>query len=158
MGAAFLSTGRMEVASRDSRPRMQVGAVAAASVLALALAGCSSFGRQPEPPIEPNIYPTEYKPALLKFLQTYLSDPREVREAFVAEPVLRQVGSDTRYVLCLRYNAKDFDGRYEGSKEKAAVYFAGKMTQFVDGRPEWCGGAAYQPFPELQALQRIGGR
>ena len=130
----------------------------ATAILAVALAGCSSFGRQAEPAIDPNLYPADYKANLLKFLQTYLSDPRDVREAFLAEPTLRPVGSDTRYVLCLRYNAKDFNGRYQGSTEKTAVYFAGKMTQFVDARPEWCGGAAYQPFPELQALQRIGGR
>jgi hypothetical protein len=136
----------------------RVPALLAGAMLAAVLAGCSSFGRQAEPAVDPNLSPIDYKSELLKFLQTYLSDPRDVREAFLAEPTLRPVGNDTRYVLCVRYNAKDFEGRYQGTKEKAAIYFAGKMTQFVDARPEWCGGTAYQPFPELQALKRIGGR
>ncbi len=136
---------------------MRVAAWLAPTVLAATLAACSSFGRQ-EPAIDPNLYPADYKANLLKFLQTYLNDPRGVHEAFLAEPTLRPVGNDSRYVLCVRYNARDENGRYEGGTEKAAVYYAGKMTQFVDARPDWCAAAAYQPFPELQALQRIGGR
>jgi hypothetical protein len=130
----------------------------AAALVAAALGACSSFGKKDEPPIDPNLVPADYKGGLLKFLQTYLADPRDVRDAFVAEPTLRPVGNDTRYVVCVRYNAKDFDGRYQGPKEKAAVYFAGQITQFVDARPDWCSIAPYQPFPELQALKRIGGR
>jgi hypothetical protein len=32
------------------------------------------------------------------------------------------------------------------------VYFGGEINQFVDSTAEQCGGAAYQPFPELPAM------
>ena len=45
--------------------------------------------------------------------------------------------------------------KYAGSKQKAAIFFGNRINQFVDATPELCGGAQYQPFPELQALQRL---
>ena len=67
---------------------------------------------------------------------------------------LRSDAGATRYVACLRYNAKDEFGKYAGSKDKVAFFYAGQITQLVDASRELCGNAAYQPFPELQALCR----
>ena len=61
-------------------------------------------------------YPANYKPELLAFMKTYLNNPVGVKEAAIAEPVQRTVGGRLRYVVCLRYNAKDSDGNYRGQR------------------------------------------
>lgn len=104
-----------------------------------------------------NVYPQTYKTDLLAFLRTYLNDPTHVRGAVVAQPVLKDVGPGQRYVVCLRYNARDMEGKYTGLKNGAAVYVSAKLERFVDTKREvetLCKDAVYAPFPELAALTR----
>jgi hypothetical protein len=116
---------------------------------ALATAACAST----EPKTEANKVPTDYKPAILEHLRKDLEDPTNIRDAFISEPALRPVAGATRYVVCFRFNARE-RGRYAGNREMAAVFFDNQITQLVAGSSELCGGAAYQPFPELQRLCR----
>jgi len=123
--------------------------------IAFCLVACSTFGphgSRDDP--SATIYPDHYKAELLAFLQSYLNDPTNVREAQITDPVLRQVNSTDRYVVCLKYNAKNSDGRYMGIKESIAVYLRGRFNQLVDATGDICKGATYQPFPELAALKR----
>lgn len=121
--------------------------------MALALVGCQDYvNKFVEPPIEPNVLPTNYMPRILDTLRVELEDPTGIREAYIADPVLRKNGNDMRYVVCLRYNARDSAGRYKGSRDRAAFYFNGQLTQITDAPPELCVNAAYRPFPELQKL------
>ena len=62
--------------------------------------------------------------------------------------------SPERYTVCLRYNAKDFDGRYAGIKQGMAVYSRGRFDRFVPQPHGPCDEAEYKPFPELEALRR----
>jgi hypothetical protein len=104
-----------------------------------------------------NVYPQTYKSDLVAFLRTYLNDPTHVRGAEVSQPALIDVGEGQRYVACLRYNARDTDGKYMGLKDGAAIYISGKLDRFVDGPREvktLCKDAVYAPFPELAALTR----
>ena len=128
------------------------------AALASALAGCSTytFQKDPGPPPEPNVMPTDYRAKLLDFLQVQLTDPSGVRGAFISEPKLQPIGSDNRYVACLRYDTKDGYGRYVGVKDYAAIYFNGSLTQFIPAAPGQCAGAAYLPFPELERLKKPG--
>ena len=125
-------------------------------VAGLLVAGCSGFGRQDPPPVafDPNLFPSNYKSELLALLQSRLADPTSVRDAYVSDPLLKPVGSDSRYVACVRYDAKNGNGRYLGSRDHMAFFLAGRVNQFVDATSEYCGGANYQPFPELQALTK----
>jgi len=126
-------------------------------IAALALAGCSSVPNPFAPSAESsdvNTFPPNYRSELLAFMQTYLNDPTDVREAQIAEPALKRVGSSDRYVVCLRYNAKDSQGRYMGAKDSVAVYLRGRFNQLVSATGEICKGAVFQPFPEMQALKR----
>ncbi len=59
-----------------------------------------------------------------------------------------------RYTVCVRYNAKDFDGRYAGVKQGIAVYARGRFDRFVPQTHGPCDEAEYKPFPELEALGR----
>jgi hypothetical protein len=58
------------------------------------------------------------------------------------------------YTVCVRYNAKDFDGRYAGIKQGMAVYSRGRFDRFVPQPHGPCDEAEYKPFPELEALRR----
>ena len=126
---------------------------ALAAGLAAALAGCYS-----EPKIEENAVPRpeEYKDRIATFVRNALTDPTGIRNAFISVPALRPVANATRYVVCIKYDAKDNADprRYAGSKEFAAIFYDRRISQFVAGTPELCGQAAYQPFPELQKLCR----
>ncbi len=69
---------------------------------------------------------------MLAFLHTYLNDPSHVRDAAVSQPQLKYIGPGDRYVACVRYNARNTDGKYQGSKDGAAIYVAGKLDRFLD--------------------------
>ena len=123
-----------------------------AFVVTLALGACAGFGAQKSDVIEENAYPKSYRSAIVDQLRLQLSDPKGIREAFLAEPTLKAHGAVTRYISCLRFNAKGPKGDYQGSKEYAAFFFAGGLTQVTVAPDDLCKGAAYQPFPELERL------
>jgi len=135
---------------------------AMASALLLLLTGCETADVGPSQAElkaqwdAQNVMPQNYKQDLLAFLRTYLNDPSHVRDAAVSQPVLKTVGPGQRYIACVRYNARNSDGKYAGEKTGAAIYVSGKLDQFLDGprTKELCTDAVYAPFPELQKLQR----
>src|SRR5215510_292101 len=79
-----------------------------------------------------NVYPQGYRQDLLAFLRTYLNDPSHVRGASVSQPQLKYIGPGDRYVSCVRFNARNSDGKYLGSKDGAAIYVSGKLDRFLD--------------------------
>jgi hypothetical protein len=138
------------------------GGLVATLVGAVALGGCTTdLGPTPAELAArwqaQNVYPQDYKTDLLAFLRTYLNDPTHVRAAQVTQPTLMDVGPGQRYVVCLRYNARDLDGNYMGVKEGAAIYVSAKLDRYVDVKREvqtFCKDAVYAPFPELAKLTR----
>jgi hypothetical protein len=130
----------------------------------LALGGCASDDVGPSAAElkarweAQNISPQNYKSDLIAFLRTYLNDPANVRGAAVSMPQLKPVGEGQRYIACVRYTARDMDGKYTGQKEGAAMFVSGKLDQFVDTPPrevrELCKDVSYAPFPELEKLTR----
>jgi hypothetical protein len=114
-----------------------------------------------------NIVPANYKADLVAFMRTYLNDPTNVRSAAISQPQMTTVGPLPRYVACVRFNAKRTTGQYAGLKDNAAVFISGKLDHLIElsggggeeaerNKPlrEFCGAAAYQPFPELERLVR----
>ena len=104
-----------------------------------------------------NVQPVNYKSDVLAYMRTYLNNPERVRSAALAPPLLKSIGPGDRYVACVRYNARDSDGKYMGLKEGAAVYVSGRLDRFLDQPKlthEICKDAAYAPFPELEKLMR----
>ncbi|HXD46840.1 MAG TPA: hypothetical protein VN655_17075 [Pseudolabrys sp.] len=139
------------------------GALVAALIGAGFLGGCSTPDLGPSPAElkarwdAQNVYPQSYKTDLLAFLRTYLNDPAHVKSAVVSQPMLKDVGPGQRYVACLRYNARDMDGKYPGLKDGAAVYVSAKLDRYVDVKREvtdLCKDAVFAPFPELEKLTR----
>jgi hypothetical protein len=137
--------------------------VPAARTFALALillcAGCGAkysegFYNQATVTGEANILPANYRPDILAFLRTWLNDVSNVREAAISEPVLKSVGRVERYIVCVRFNAKNSAGQYEGAKDRMVVFLAGKLDTMVDARRDECAGTKYMPFPELERLAR----
>jgi hypothetical protein len=138
-----------------------------AVTLAVALAGCGSGRLREERETRVNVYPDSYRTDLLAALHTYVSDPTHIRDAYVSDPAIRPIGAQNRYAACVRFNARNSDGRYTGSKDVLAVFVAGRFDQFVDSSigpagqssqaspvKELCSQAEYKRFPELEAMAR----
>ncbi len=121
------------------------------------VAGCGNYeGYYPQKVErgEANIVPTNYRADSLAFLRTYLNDPTGIRDAQLAEPAIKQIGSVSRYAVCVRYNARRAGGGYEGARDRMIVFLAGKLDTMVEARRNECSDAKYQPFPELERLTR----
>ena len=124
-----------------------------------------------------NVFPQNYKTDLLAYFRTYLNNPEGVRGASVSAPFMKDVGLGERYVVCVRFNARDTRGKYLGPKEAIAVYVAGKLDHVAELRRarneataeqlaaeaeaetaraprELCKDASFAPFPELETLRR----
>jgi len=120
----------------------------ALALLSFAVAGCSGFGgpkKEDVVVVDPNQYPANYRTQIVEFLRQSLTNRADFRGAMISPPILKQVGDNPRYVVCMQFNGNS------QIKSKVAIYFAGMIAQFIDSTPEQCGDAAYQPFKELGA-------
>jgi hypothetical protein len=128
-------------------------------MLPLILAACAGEGQNSitytdDRGVANQPYPANYRAELLAFMKTYLNNPVGVKEAVLAEPVQRTVGGRLRYVVCLRYNAKDTSGGYLGMRERAILYVDARLDRVVEDAGEVCAGAVYAPFPDLEKMTR----
>jgi len=143
---------------------MNVGAAWRASlllgvILVLGACGHSLFNTNSDEDTGVNAYPANYKADLLAAMHVYLNDPTGIRDAAVSTPALKPVGSETRYVACLKFNPKKNNTDYAGIRELTAVFLVGRFDHFVEipkdqagASKDLCTGASYAPFPELQKL------
>jgi hypothetical protein len=122
-------------------------------LIAAALAACAGGPRVETKGGESvNIYPDNYKAEVLAFLRNYLNDLSGIREAGITVPAVRPVGGIERYALCVRFSART-PGASASGRDYLAIFLAGKLDQMAPSR-EQCGGATYEPFPELERLRR----
>jgi hypothetical protein len=133
----------------------------AALLLPIALAGCLSDGDRTSPTsytadrgVTDQPYPNNYRPEILAFLHTYLNNPVGVREAVIAEPVQRTIGGRLRYVVCVRYSARDSDGNYRPARERGIMFVDGRLDRVLENASEPCAAAAYAAFPDLEKMTR----
>jgi len=127
----------------NSRVGFLVSRLSATAFAASLLAGCSTS--KPEALPDPNTLPANYRADIVAFLRQSLADRAMFRGATIAPPALKPIGDAQRYMVCVRLNS------HGQILNKVAVYFGGRVQQFVDATPDECGDAAYQPFPELAA-------
>ena len=116
---------------------------------AASLAACTS---SKEVPVDPNLFPADYKKEILDVLSTTLIDPTNIRGAFVTDPVLSPVNKEQRYTVCVRYSARDASRQYVGSTDRIAYFYGGHLNQFIEPAGGQCAKAPYKPFPELEKL------
>jgi hypothetical protein len=124
-------------------------------VMTLALAGCGSsalssfsFLETKEKPIARDIMPARFKQEIIATVPSVVADHRGIREAYYSDPAVDPALNT--YVSCVRFNARNAAGDYEGAKEYAVYYYNGHLNQFAAAPPERCRGAGYKPFPELE--------
>jgi hypothetical protein len=128
------------------------------SLFALPLAALVCACAHEPPPVvaDPNTPPANYKADILAYLRTYLNNPTGVRGAYIGEPELRTIPGSTaqRYMVCLRFNAKDSTGKYEGSRDRLVAFLSGRFDTLAPARKDQCEKTNWQPFPELEKLTR----
>lgn len=99
-------------------------------------------------------FPKNYRGEVLAFLKTYLNNPVGVRDAGMAEPVERVVGGRQRYVVCLRFSARESDGDYREPRVRGMLFVDGRLDRIIENAAEPCAGAAFAAFPDLEKLTR----
>ena len=139
-------------------------AAAGLLILTIGLAGCGTSGEPTQADLRAtwesrNVSPTNYKGDIVAYMRTYLDDPGGVRNAAVATPARKVIPGDPadRFISCVRYTAKTSTGQYGAAKTGFAVYANGKLDRFIETPVvvrEVCREAAFEPFPELERLQR----
>lgn len=133
-----------------------------AVILALPLALAACFGSDGDRPTVfggtqaggPQPFPDNFRSDTLALMRSYLNNPVGVRDAGMADPVLREVGGRQFYVSCLHFTPRETDGSYKGMHERAAIFVNGRGDRVVDRTSELCAGAVYAPFPELEKMAR----
>ena len=98
--------------------------------------------------------PVSYRADITAFMRTYLNNPVGIRDAAVSEPALKTFDNASRYVVCVRYNARNSRGQYAGPKDSLVLFRDGRLDRVIDNGREMCKDAAYQPFPELAQIAR----
>ena len=99
-------------------------------------------------------FPKNYRVEVLAFLKTYLNDPVGVRDAVIADPVERTVGGRLRYVVCLRFSARESDDSYREPRERAMLFVDGRLDRILENAAEPCAGLPYAPFADLEKMTR----
>lgn len=129
---------------------------AAILMLPLALAGCfgSDGDRAALVDAGPQPFPDNFRTDTLAVMRSYLNNPVGVRDASMADPVIRQVGGRPFYVSCLRFTPRETDGSYKAMRERAVLFVNGRADRVLDRAGELCAGAVYTPFPELEKMTR----
>lgn len=159
LGIGWGDTDSFGVLMLTGLVRLQRLRPSALALLALGiLTGCSESRSQFElQEAGYGVYPANYRSELLAFMHTYLNDPTGVRDGAIAEPVKRHVGSRDRYVVCVRYDSKNIQGRYNGVKTGMALFRNGRFDQFIEQPREVkepCSQADFKPFSELERMER----
>lgn len=125
------------------------------ATFAMAVAACTAMeGKDTGPPPDPNLIPVAYKQELISSMMNILPDPTNVREASITDPFLSVApgGREQRYIVCVRYNGRDGNRQYMGSKVRVGTFYAGHLNQLIEAGNEQCAKAAFKPFPELEKL------
>jgi hypothetical protein len=125
-------------------------------LIALCVAGCNAEWMKTHDRANTaySTRPANYRADILAFMRTYLNDPTGIRDAAVSEPEVKTFDSNNRYLSCLRYTARRAAGQSASPRESLVLFLDGRLDRIVDNAREFCKGAAYQPFPELERLTR----
>lgn len=121
------------------------------SALAVGLAACS---QDKIATADPNLLPARYKEEIVDTLRTVFdkNETQTVTNAVISDLALRPVGSEQRYMVCVRYTAHGTAFNLSANAERVAFFYGGHLNQLIEATKEQCGNAAYKPFPELNAL------
>jgi hypothetical protein len=102
-----------------------------------------------QPKVEPNLYPKDYKKAVIAFVTTNEQSSTSLRDAAISEPVLRPLDNIERYMSCVRYTPRNSE-----ATEHLIYFIGGQINQFIKASPGQCSWATYVPFPDLEKICR----
>lgn len=96
-------------------------------------------------------FPNNYKVEILAFMRTYLNNPVGVRDAAMADPVLRTVSGRPRYIACLRFAERQSDGSYREARERRSGAPRVRKARRMCRQPSSQYGAA----PSIELLRTL---
>lgn len=109
-------------------------------------------GKVPEPEkADPTLFPTQYKTAIVEFMRTWTENPGRVKDATIAQPVLRPVGNSQLYVTCVRYKPWGTNQFLE-ERTITVLFLTGRVSQVLPEDPQICRGLSYQRYVELDQM------
>lgn len=110
-------------------------------------------GKAPEPEkVDPTLFPARYKIEIVDYMRTSLENPGKVKDAYIAQPVLKPVTGQPIYVTCVRFNSRDNANVYFGERTRTVLFLTGRISQILPEDPQICRGLSYQRFPELEQI------
>lgn len=125
---------------------------------ALMLAGCQTTTETVMEPV--SAPPANYRQIAATHIRSVFFDPFSIRDAEIAPPKrgagpsLNNDGFNTPWVVCVRANAKNRMGGYTGRTITALAISGNSVVNSWDEAHYSrmvCDGAAYEPFPEIEA-------
>ena len=94
-------------------------------------------------------YPQDYKRITASYIQKSFVDPTSLRDVAIGNPIKGRIGDENGWIVCLRANAKNRAGGYEGLKKTALLINHDKVTQFTNNAP-LCNDTVLEPWPEME--------
>ncbi|HZT24631.1 MAG TPA: hypothetical protein VFA57_02895 [Pseudolabrys sp.] len=125
--------------------------VALLSALAALLGACAP---DKVPKVESNAVPVKYKDEVITTLRVLFdkNETASVTHAMITDPVLRPVGNEQHYAVCVRYTAHGTAFNLSAEAERIGYFYGGHLNQLVPADNGECAKAAYKPFPELDQV------
>ena len=80
--------------------------------------------------------------------------PRAPHEDHVDDGDDDEAGRDRPRRRDARHEPREADGSYKAMRERAAIFVNGRGDRVTDRTNEFCAGAVYTPFPELEKMAR----
>ena len=97
----------------------------------------------------PGPFPQDYKRITAAYIQKSFVNPTSLRDVAISDPVMGHIGNDQGWIVCLRANAMNRAGGYEGLKKTALLINHDKVTQFTNNA-QFCNERVLEPWPEME--------
>ncbi len=123
-------------------------------VVAAVIAACSQ-DKDKAPIGDPNVLPTRYREEIIDTLRGQIFSKNEttsVTNAMISDPVLRPVGTEQHYTVCVRYTAHGTAYNLTANVERIGYFYGGHLNQLVETTGGECHNAVYKPFPDLDKV------
>ena len=112
--------------------------------LALLAAGCAGQNFTAAGP-----FPQDYKRITGSYILKTFADPTSLRDVAIGAPIRGHIGNDQGWIVCVRADAKNRAGGYDGARKTAFLINHDQVTQSTNNAP-LCNDTVLEPWPEME--------